>query len=454
MGLFSITCGITAFAQDTVSVSLDEFIKRGIENSGQIRYARQNVRMADNRINQAHAQRYLPRFELTTQHGLVPGVVSKRDDLGPNEYYLDPNLENDWENWAVFTRAEVSALQPIFTWGALRNVVHAAKAGAKAAEEQFLAEKAGIELRLYELYLSYVLALETERLLEDAQEQINRVDRQIKKMQKEGDANLDESDVFKFEVFKSEFEARIAEVREGSGYVRGVWNYVLQADEEMVYQPEVSFLDPVTNAIEPLAYYQKHAIEGRPEVRAIESGIEAAGYGLKATKAQYYPSVLLGLTGSYANTPNRPRQSNPFIINNTNYASGAFGIVIRQNLDFFSTKTSVDASEIQYKQAQYLKEAAVDGIVLQVSDKYKNARLSKAKIEKTNDALVTSKKWVRQEQLDYDFGIGDTKDLLDAVRKELELRVQQKQQIFEFNQDMAELFNAAGIPLTTLKLNN
>src|SRR5699024_7005808 len=206
--------------------------------------------------------------------------------------------------------------------------------------------------------------------------------------------------------------------------------------------------------IEPLPYYKKHAIEGRPEVRAIESGIEAAEYGLKATKAQYYPSIFLGLSGSYANTPNRPRQSNPFIINNTNYATGAFGIGIRQNLDFFSTKTSVNASEIRYKQAQYLKEAAVDGIVLEVSDKYKNARLSKTKIGKINEALVTSKKWVRQEQLEYDFGIGETKDLLDAIRKELELRVRYKQQIFEFNQDMAELFNAAGITLTSLKLNN
>lgn len=450
--IFSIYAG-EVFAQDTVAVSLDKFIKTGIENSGQIKFERQNVRLAKNKIDQANSQRYLPQFELNTQHGLVPGVVSQREDLEPNEYYLDPELENDWEDWAVYTRAEVSAVQPLFAWGALRNLVNAAKAGARAAEEQFLAGKANIEIRLFELYQSYVLTLELERLLEEAKNQIEKIDRQLTEMQQEGDPELDESDVFKFEVFQSEFAIRIAEVRENSEYVRGVWNYVLQGGDETVYVPDIIFLNPVNNKIQALDFYRTLAVEQRPEVQAIESGIEAAGYGLKATKAQNYPTLFLGVTGSYANTPNRPRQSNPFIINNTNYASGAVGLGIRQNLDFFSMNVQVEESRIQYKQAQYLKEAAIDGIVLEVSDKYKNVNLSKTKIEQTNDALVTSKKWLRQEQLDYDFGIGETKDLLDAMRKELELRVQYRQQVFEYNEDMAELFKASGISITALEMN-
>jgi hypothetical protein len=50
--------------------------------------------------------------------------------------------------------------------------------------------------------------------------------------------------------------------------------------------------------------------------------------------------------------------------------------------------------------------------------------------------------------------MGDTKDLIDAMRKELELKVQLKREIFEFNKNMAELFKASGLEITTLKLNN
>ncbi|MDZ7682573.1 MAG: TolC family protein [Fodinibius sp.] len=164
--------------------------------------------------------------------------------------------------------------------------------------------------------------------------------------------------------------------------------------------------------------------------------------------------MFLGLNASYANTPNRPRQSNPFIINNSNYASGSFGLGIRQNLDFLSIKADIEKGKIQYRQAKFLKDAAVDGIVLEINEAYKDASLSSVKVEKTDEALVTSKKWLRQEQLDYDFGMGETKDLIDAMQKELELRVQLKREVFEFNNNMAELYRKSGLPIMEIMTNN
>jgi len=454
LGVFLTVTASTLSAQDTVKVSLQEFIEIGVNNSGQLDFEQQKVSLAENRISQAQNQRYLPRFELSTQHGLVPGVKSNVEGLDPSEFYLDPNLENDWEDIGVFTRAEVNAVQPIFAWGGLRNLVKAARAGAESAKEQFESQKGNIEMRLYELYESYLLSIELKRLLDEANDQIDKIEDQIEEQRESGDSELDESDVFKFEIFKSEFAVRAAEVNENIAYVKSIWSYVTQSDQNTVYMPDLQFLDPVGNDIQELNYYRTHAVQERAEIKAIEAGIEAAEYGLEATKAQNYPTLFLGLSGSYANTPNRPRQSNPFIINNSNYASAAFGIGIRQNLDFFSMKSDVERSNIQYKQSKYLKDAAVDGIVLEINERYKNASLSKVKVERTDEALVTSKKWLRQEQLDYDFGMGDTKDLIDAMKKELELKVQLKREIFQFNKNMAELYKASGMDITTLKLNN
>lgn len=440
-------------AQDTLQVSLDEFIQRGVQNSGQIAYERQKISLAENQVSQAKSNRILPKVDLSTQHGVVPGVRSNTN-LPDRAFYLDPNLENDWENWAVFTRAEISAVQPIFTWGGINNAINAAESAAKAAKEQFEGNKADTEIRLYELYQSYVLTLEINRLLDEAAKQIDEIDEEIESSRESGDADIDESDVFKFKIFQSEFDIRAAEVKENSRFIQNVWNYVMQADSGTVYQPETRFLDPVENSIKELDHYRLYALQSRPEVKAIEAGINAAEFGVEATKAQLYPSLFLGLRGSYANTPNRPRQSNPFIINNSNYASGSFGLSIRQNLNFYSIKQDVDKSRIKHRQAKYLKEAAVDGIVLEINERYKNASLSKVKVDKTDEALITGKKWLRQEQLDFDFGIGEIKDLLDAMKKELELRVQLKQRIFDFNKDMAELYKASGLELTTLKMTN
>lgn len=443
-----------AFAQqDTVEVSLQTFIERGIENSGQIEFEKQGVELAQNRIDQAQSERYLPRFQLNTQHGVVPGVKSDVPGLSENSYYLDPNLENDWEDWGVFTRAEVTAVQPLFSWGALKNAVKAAESAAVAAREQFEQQKAGLRQRLFDLYQSYLLTSEILVLLEDAESQISQIQKQIKEKQDEEGSDIDESDVFKFEVYKNEFEMQAAEVRENAAMTQRIWNYVLQADESTVFVPDTYFLDPVPEVIKEMGFYRSHALSSRPELNAVEAGIEAAEYGKQAMKQQYYPTVFLGLSGSYANTPNRPRQSNPFIINNSNYATASFGLGIRQNLDFLSIKADREKGQIQYRQAKFLKNAAIDGIILEVNEAYKDASISRTKVNKTDDALVTSKKWLRQEQLDYDFGIGETKDLIDAMRKELELRVQLKREIFEFNKNMADLYRKSGIPIIEI-MNN
>lgn len=442
-----------ASAQDTVRVSLEQFIAKGLENSGQLDAERQKVRLAENRIRQVQSKRYVPKFELNTQHGVIPGVKSNREDLDPNEYYLDPNLKNDFEDIAVFTRAEVQLVQPLYTWGALKNAVKASKAAANAAESEFQITENETELRLYKLYQSYLLSLEISRLLDEAQQQLDDIGEQIQKKKDEEGSELDDTDVFKFEVFKSEFAIRMAEVRANTEYIQNVWNYVMDAPEGTVYIPEKQFLDPVQNELKTLDYYRMRAVNERPEIEGLEAGINAAQYGVKATKAQNYPSVFLGLQGSFAHTPNRPRQSNPFIINNTNYASAGIGIGIRQNLDFFSMKYEVQKSKIQRQQAKFSKVAAIDGITLQVNEKYKEATVSKVKVAKTDEALVTSKRWLRQEQLDYDFGMSNTKDLIDAIQKELELTVQYKREVFNLNKNMAELFNASDLAVTTLTTN-
>jgi outer membrane protein TolC len=291
-------------AQDTVQVSMQTFIERGIENSGQIKYEKQNVNLAQNQIDQAKSNRFVPSAGLNTQHGAVPGVISQRNDLSKNQHLLDPELENDWENWGVFTRAEVSAVQPLFTWGALKNAVNAAESAAVAARERFESEKADYRKRLFELYQSYLLTSEILTLLEEAEQKISDVQNQLEEQREDGDSEFDESELYKFEVFKSEFAIRAAEVREEAAMTQQIWNYVLQADENTVYVPDTRFLDPTSQQIRELDYYRTNAIANRSEIAAIEAGIDAAEFGMKAQKQRNYPSLFLGLNASYANIPN------------------------------------------------------------------------------------------------------------------------------------------------------
>lgn len=445
--------GRPAVSQDTLSINLTEFIERGLKNSGQVAYESGKVDLAENRIQEARGQRILPRFELNTQHGVVPGVETDVPGLDDGALYLDPDLSNDWNNWAVFTRAEISATQPIFTWGALSNAVKAAQAGAKSAQHEFGAVKAEAELRLFDLYYSYLLAIEISRILEDSNDLLETVEENIEEMREEGNSDLKESDVFKFEIFKSEFVTRRTEVQETLDYIRRVWNYALQSEPGVTYVPEANFLDPVPYELEDYDYYRENAMQERPEMLGVEYGITALKNRLEAEKAQQYPLLFLGVTGSFAHTPNRPRQTNPFIRNTTNYGNVGVGFGIRQNLNIFSMRASVDKARIEYKRVNDLEKAISDRIILDLNERYREAVVAETRMQQTEEALVTARKWVRNEQLNYDIGFGDVEDYLDAVQKELELRVQMKQNIFDLNKKVAALHRAGGLPISQLNLN-
>jgi len=448
--LFAISMPV--LGQDTLSISLSEFIQEGLNNSGQLSFERGKVDLANNRIQSTKAQRILPRLELNTQHGVVPGVNSNREDLSEGEYYLDPDLTNDWDNWAVFTRAELTAMQPIYTWGAVSSAVKAAEAGAKAAQHEFSAVQAEAEMQLFDLYYSYLLAIEISRILQDANEMLEQVEGQIEEMREEGNPDLQEADVFKFEIFKSEFVTRRVEVQESLDYVKRVWNYALQAESGVTYVPNSDFLDPVPYELEEYDFYRENAMQQRPELQGVQFGITALEQRLEAERAQQLPMFFLGITGSFANTPNRPRQTNPFIRNNTNFGSVGVGFGIRQNLNFLSMRASFDKAQIEYKRVNDLEKAVSDQIILDLNERYREAVVAETRRKQTEEALATARKWVRNEQLNYDIGFGDVENLLDAVQKELELRVKLKQNTFELNKRIAALYKAGGLPITQLNL--
>jgi len=441
------------FSQDTLSINLQEFIEKGIAASGQVAYERGATELADNRVEMAKSQRILPSINLNTQHGVVPGVVSQVPGLSEGQYYLDPNLENDWEDWAVFTRAELNAVQPIFSWGAINSAVKAAEEGAKAAEFRFDAVTAEAEFQLFELYYSYLLAIEIQRILDDANSQLEQVDETLQEMQEEGNPDLEEADIFKLDIFKAEFQTQRIEVQQSLDFVKRMWNYALQTSEGVTYIPEEQFLDPLPYEIEEYTFYESNAMQSRSELRGVEAGIEALRNSVEATRAQQYPLLFLGITGSFAHTPNRPRQTNPFIINNSNYASAGVGFGIRQNLNFQSIRNRVEKTEIEYQRVNDLHKAVTDGIVLEVNEAYREAVIADSKRKQTDEALKIARNWVRNEQLNYDLGFGDVENLLEAVQKELELRLNLKQNTFELNKRIAALYKASGVSVSQMTIN-
>ncbi len=263
---------------DTVRISFEEFTSMAVHYSADLQARRRNIELAENRVRQAQSARILPNLNLSTAHGLVPGVASRDPGITPGRYYLDPDLENDWENWGIFTQAEISGIQPLYTWGAIRNLVNAAQKGADVAHYQLDSEKETFILQLFELYQSALLVRELERLIDEALSQLEEAEEELERMRDEGDPSIEEKDVFEFNIFKAEFQALVAEVEQTRDFVRRSWNLVLSSTPEKVYQPAERFFDPVPVTLQDFGYYENNALLNRAELRGIHAAREAAQY--------------------------------------------------------------------------------------------------------------------------------------------------------------------------------
>lgn len=448
-----LSSGYFVFAQDTLRINFDQFLEMALQNSGQMKVIGAKIDLAENRTQLAKDQRFLPSLTFRSEHAVVPGVTSPSGNFSEEEIYLDGDAYNDWDKVGLFTRLRVQGVQPIFTWGAINKAIKAAQTAVEATEQEFEATRAELELRLYDLYYSYIFALEIERLLIDAEDKIGQIGNALDKQLDENPSEVDESDVFKFKVFEAQFGIQKAEVTQSLLFVRETWNYALRNDEATVYEPEVRFLDPIQSDIESISFYQNSAKTNRPELVGLELGKKAMREYIGALKSKNLPGLYLGFTTTFASTPIRPRQPNPFISTPENTFNTAVGLTIRQNLNFFQAKTSLERSKLEVGRLDYIKEAMQDGIILELNEAYKNASTAKVKVEKTDEALQIAKEWLRMEQLDYDLGFGESKDLVDAVRQELELRLSEIETIFEFNSALAKLNKSAGLPLNRLVEN-
>src|SRR5690625_1614049 len=100
-----------------------------------------------------------------------------------------------------------------------------------------------------------------------------------------------------------------------------------------------------------------------------------------------------------------------------------------------------------------LREALSEGVVLELNETYWEAVIAESKVRQTEESLAIARNWVRNEKINYDLGFGGMEELVDAVRQELELRVELKQSVFGLNKKMGALYKASGVPVTQMNLN-
>lgn len=436
---------------DTVQLRLTSAVEYALSVSPEVDQVRAQRRRAAARYDEARASRFFTDFSLNTAHSFAPGLTNTAtSDEPPNQYYLDPDIENDWTLPALrpFSNFEVVAQQPIWTWGELSGNIRAADHAVDVEAAQVDARALEVALRTGELYYNLLLARALDRLADRTGDIVDRARREVERLLDEGDEDVDQADLFQVQLTEQEYQRRVVEIEQRTATARSALRRQLFLPERTVLTVAEDDLEPLDFDVHPdsLDYYIALGLRHRPELKQAEAGLAARDALVDVARSEYYPK--LGLQASYGygfTLPERPRQDNAFIGDPYRGHSTRTGLGLQWNLNFFQTRARVEQAEAERNEVRHQREAAQQLVRFEIEEAFRNVLIAQTNLASRDEDVQITGEWLRTEQIDFDLGFGDTENLVDAVRANLEAEAQYYEAVQRFNVAVLRLWYATGL---------
>lgn len=375
------------------------------------------VDLAQKEYENTSFKKYLTQFELNLYTVISPGVKEGTNlDIPPWAYELD------YTEYGPIVRSDVKLVQPLYTFGKYSHLEKAAEHNLESARYSGEREKLNLIYMVRELIIRYSTISD---LLNMVNESIENIDKVLSKVEKNPD--VEEKDLNRLKGFKSLSlsTARTLEYSKES-IVEVIKNFLGRDDIEveiMDFYPED--ITPQLLAFGEFQFYF-------PEIKEEEEKLKSLHEAYMGTRAKYYPDFLLigEFKSSYA--PHWPKEYVSCALNPNCISYGA-GVGVRLNLNFFQTYREIQKEKARYTLASNSLNIKKRKLNLQV----KNLIGECLAISRSYTDLSLAVKYARSnliaELLNFDVGIGDVKDLIDAYREYLNL----KKELYKLRSDFA-----------------
>lgn len=377
---------------DITFLTLKEGLQIVTEESRLIRIERFNEKMAKSELSVVRA-RFLPQINAYGRQTYLANQPGAK--FGPQEVYTSQK---------EFLSYGVTLYQSLFRGGADISLYRATEMNLDITRKNIRRLKNLVALEFINAYLDL---LEVEKLLNVSKKEIESLEGHFK----DAAALYEEGLITKNE--KLEIEVRLSDARQRflslknqrSLYVARLNSLlILPLDRELEVE-DIAFEEKTQELIpEPEKAWQE-AIKDRPEIRIIESEIEATRLQEKAKTGEYYPEVFL--QAGYDFTENK------YQLHEENWS-----LILGVHINLFKGgTTSSEINKLRYRQSQLIeeREKLFDEIRLEVKRYIVGLNNSLEKITVTRDAVLQAEENLRINRLRFEEGAGKSTDVLDAI---------------------------------------
>lgn len=362
------------------------------------------------------------------------GVRSRRQAIG--DFNIDQVRPSFMTRWNV--------IQPLATFGKIGHRERAAEAGLEAARAQTEMTSADVVLQVATLYESHLYAKEVLLFVKDIESVASRAVQETQARLDAGDTDVKVNDLLRLktalgaaQLGRNYAESAIDQTREG---IRAY--LVIDRDAEL--EIEERYLDPVTKKASLLEELIALAREHRPEMRALENGIEAFEALAAAERADYYPNIFALAFLSAAYTPDRDFIQSRYIYDPFGHLLVGAAVGAQWNLEWNMASKRADEKRAQAYRFQNLLEWARAGVPAEVNRYHQDVQRARADITQLETTIPVTREWVVRASADFSAGLGDSREVTDAVAAYVRMKNNQLDAVYRLNTSLAQLAKATG----------
>jgi len=441
----------SAFAQAAAPrrlvLSVNDVVERAVRRSPEVASTQYDVEAFLGKKMQADSAR-LPQF--TAIGVLGPSPAATRAPRSGESVALNSINAREGQVDHIFVRTDFLLIQPLYTFGLISNLRAAAAHGVNAQKAAVDKTATEVALKVREAYYGLVLARELHAHLGDLHEQLLKAADREQMLVEGGFAA--EQDLFKLKTFQGELEKNLhltQRLQDIAQEALRVWTGVGPAT---AVEPADGKLGAELKPLPPPEEFVREARQKRPEFTQLREGIKAKQALAEAERARAWPMLFFGIQGSAAWAPNRDAiRNNAYVTDPLHHAYAGPVLGLKYDLDFGITRGRVKEAEAEVGKLQALQAYADEGIPLQVQKAYGELEEARKNVEALDRANDYARKWVVTAVANSDLGIGDTKDLADAVLAMAKSRADYLQALFGYHMGLARLDNAAGRDLDEIR---
>lgn len=342
----------------------------------------------------------------------------------------------------IFNKVKIGVGTPLTTFGKLGIGQDLARKGIEAERLKRVQKKSEVVLKVKQLYYGILLSHELDRLLDTA---LQRVKKEIDKREAEEEEATDPSEVIKLKLFRHELEKRAEESEKKRMLAREALKIQIGLDRSVALELKESHLKAVAKSLKNFDYYRDEAAKNRPELKLLDLGVQSKEDLYRLEKRKLAPNLGLGAFFEMGRAPGitgvkaTDDFNNPF-----NFTRAGVGFQLQGQFDFHTQSAKAAQAKSDLYKTEVQKVLAGKGVALDVQEAYLDAQTAWSGVERAEEAGRLSRQLLFLTQSSVDIGVGEPKELVEAVQSFLITRGQYFEAVFNFNVAMAKLDQKRG----------